>query len=338
MSATKATFCCMLAFFLASCGQVVKESLTTPATGFDQQSACATTKTIVVLPFADYSATDGDMEQSFKRNLAVMEALTDQLTAKGFRLPVYEDMVHYLVKNEIIQMGTNSRSTHPTQTSSIENELISGEWSEAMKNELRNQIKLQNKSKPQTTQGLDQKTIARLGREFKADYVLRGRLIKYSYENENTWHPLKKGVLPVFFGVTDRFMFGFADSELYDTVDGMAVGAGIGAGIGNSLDTPYSPATADYTNLNSLTWGAVGAGAAYLAKQGGKTKQAVVHLRIWVQDSSTGEVVWTNRAEVEVAPQSIYADRNEEKLFHTAVNQAVGALVEDFWMKSAVMM
>ena len=58
MSATKATISCMLAILLVSCGQVVKERLTTPATGLDQQSACATSKTIVVLPFADYASAD----------------------------------------------------------------------------------------------------------------------------------------------------------------------------------------------------------------------------------------------------------------------------------------
>ena len=268
-----------------------------------------------------------------------MESLTDQLTAKGYRLPVYEDMVQYLVKNEIIYLSsTGSKTGNASYTSSLENELVSGEWSDVMKNELKQQIKQQSKGKSPTMQGLDNKSIARLGQEFKADYVLRGRIIKYSYEDQNTWHPLKKGALPVFFSGLDKFMFGFTDSELYDTIDGMAVGAGVGAAVGNSLETPYSAATADYTNLNSLTWGAVGAGAAYLAKQGGKTKQAVVHLRVWAQDTASGEVVWTNRAEVEVAPQSVFADKNKEKLFHTAINQAIGALIDDFWMKSEAMM
>jgi hypothetical protein len=87
-----------------------------------------------------------------------------------------------------------------------------------------------------------------------------------------------------------------------------------------------------------VTWGLVGAGAAHLVNHSGDTPEAIVHLRIWVQDSATGEVVWTNRAEVKVAPESIYGDKRSSEMFKTAVNRATTLLVDDFWSKTKAIM
>lgn len=62
--------------------------------------------------------------------------------------------------------------------------------------------------------------------------------------------------------------------------------------------------------------------------------QAVVHLRVWVQSTATGEVVWTNRAEVKVSlsPQSDLVE-NKPALFETALSRAATTLMDDFWQK-----
>jgi hypothetical protein len=60
--------------------------------------------------------------------------------------------------------------------------------------------------------------------------------------------------------------------------------------------------------------------------------QAVVQLRVWVQNTATGEVVWTNRVEVKVAPKSdLTVDTNA--LFETALNRAATTLINDFWAR-----
>ena len=58
--------------------------------------------------------------------------------------------------------------------------------------------------------------------------------------------------------------------------------------------------------------------------------QAAVQVRIWVQDAYTGNVVWTNRANVQVSPESFFADYQYDNLFETAVEAAVTSLMEDF--------
>jgi hypothetical protein len=87
-----------------------------------------------------------------------------------------------------------------------------------------------------------------------------------------------------------------------------------------------------------VIWGLGGAGIAHLANHSGETPEALVQLRIWVQDSATGEVVWTNRAEVKVAPQTVYGDKRSKEMFNTAVNRATTLLVDDFWNKTKAIM
>lgn len=286
-----AFFCVILAFLVAGCGQVVTERLTTPQSQTGG-TRCAVTKSMVVLPFADYSYADDLSESSFKRNIAVMEALTDQLSGKGYRLPAYEDTVKYLIDNDIVKVVSFEGQGSGNYASSLQNELDTGEWSDQMKNELRKQIQIQDKSSSQPSQGMDKLTIARIGSDFKADYILRGRILKYDFrDTDDSWNPLKRGLIPIIFpDATNRFLFGIANPEFYDMVDDFA------------------------------TRGVVG--------------NALVHLRVWVQDASTGEVIWTNRAEVKVTPRTSFAGRNVDDLFHTAVNQAVFSLIEDFWMKT----
>ena len=86
----------ILALFLAGCGkgQVVVETLNV-AEG-PSASAAGNGKSIVILPFADYS--EGNLASAQRRNMLVTEALTDRLVVNGFSLPIQEDVFDYLVE------------------------------------------------------------------------------------------------------------------------------------------------------------------------------------------------------------------------------------------------
>lgn len=339
MSAIKGIFCGMLALLLAGCGLTVKENLTTNHPG--TTSSCAINKRMVVLPLADYTSLSDDFNTSCSRNMLIMEALTDQLTGKGFRLPIREDMVKYLVDNRIVKvMATND--SNPL-TSNLSSEMKSGEWSEFMRSAVSSMLTEENKrmsaaaGTPQgpPTNGLDLQALNRIGQEFSAHYIMRGRIIKYGIEQENTWLPQKKGLLPLFFSSSNRVLFGLAKSEGYDNIGAMAIGGGIGAMLGDSATSPYTLADRiDPSAANSTAWGIAGAGVGYLANQGGRTPQAVVELRLWVQNAETGDVIWTNRSEVTVAPESVFAKNDQQQLLKIAVTRAVQSLVSDFWAKS----
>jgi len=349
-----------LALLVSGCasGQSVTETLHTT----DMQtapSACTTDKTVVLLPFADYSSGD-DVMSVYSKSRSVTEALTDKFAGKGFKMPVQEDVTRYLVDEKIIRMASRDN------TSRLEKEL-SGEWSDEMKGELQNWIDADKKiaaadaggaGHPVNSpgvHGLDKRTIAQLGRRFNADYVVRGRIIEYNLQKEHSWNLRKKGILPFIMGGTTQAAFGFADSEEYDNLNNIALWGLAGALIGYHTDGPFEPETSVTTTSgtssttvssgdehaafwNSVTWGMVGGSAAHLVNHSGYTPEAIVQLRVWVQDAATGEVVWTNRAEVKVAPGSIYGDKRSTELFKTAVNRATTLLVDDFWNKTKAIM
>ena len=349
-----------LALFVSGCGsgQAVTETLhvpDVPAAG----NYCATDKSVVLLPFADYSSGD-DVLSVYERSRSVSESLTDKFVGKGFKLPIQEDVTQYLVDTNIIRLP-------PQEGSSMLKQELDGEWSDMMKDEFEKWIEADkaqtdalsggaaNPANAPGVHGLNKKTISKLGRRFNADYIIRGRIIEYNLQKEHTWSMRKKGVLPFIMRGTSQAAFGFAETKEYDDLNNIALWGLAGAIIGYNAGTPFTPesnitttagsvttsvSTGDSNGQfwNSVTWGLVGAGAAHLVNKSGDTPEAIVHLRIWVQDSATGEVVWTNRAEVKVAPESIYGDKRSSEMFKTAVNKATTLLVDDFWNKTKAIM
>ena len=220
----------ILALTLAGCGQTVIETLNVPgAPGFD---APGKGRTVVILPFADYSNAS-NLDSAYRRNIAVTESLTDRLVANGFSLPVQDDVFQYLVDQQVI----NLMPYDEVKSVSLVNEL-SNDWSDTMKGEISRYIAQQNvtteagASNSPGTHGLTTTTVTKIGRNFKADYIVRGRILEYKTRQEATWEPWKKGVLPFINGGTSRVLFGFASTNSYDELNQKITGAMIGARIG----------------------------------------------------------------------------------------------------------
>ncbi len=188
------------------------------------------------------------------------------------------------------------------------------------------------------THGLTQQEIVKIGRHFSADYIIRGRIIQYKEREDPSWAPWKKGVIGFVTGVTNKIAFGQARTDKYDNWGNMAAGAMYGALAGDDAHWPWSPSKPDQTILgvstsgdaNIIFWGAVGGGLGHMAHNTGKIPQAVVQLRIWVQDAYNGDVVWTNRIDVKVSPESVLADYQYDALFENATEKAVSTLIDDF--------
>jgi TolB-like protein len=320
----------LLTGMLTGCGQTTIETLkvATPAA----PNAAGKGMTAVILPFADYSYAD-DLESSHRRNMAITEALTDQLVASGFNLPVQEDVFHYLVDEEIISLASYDEG----RTTTMSYELMDDDWSGVMKEHIRYYINMENAGKHQTvagspgTHGLTAQNVVKIGRKFGADYIIRGRILEFKTRQEHTWAPWKRGILPFAIGSTNQVLFGFADSDKYDDWGNMLVGGTYGAIIGNNVQGPWGGASsAAGSGANIFFWGAVGAVVGNMAQHGGRTDQAVVQMRIWVQDAYSGNVVWTNRVDIKVSPESVLADRNFDTLFDNAITQGTTTLMNNF--------
>ncbi|SHO51963.1 hypothetical protein [Desulfopila aestuarii] len=322
MERIKYFFLGILALSMVGCGQTVVETLHVPEN--PGHNAPGVGKTLVILPFADYS-DGGSIASAQRRNMMVTESLTDRFLANGFSLPVQEDVFQYLVAEDIIQLYDARKS------SSISAALADSDWSDVMKGELQRYQAEQNMSKSDSpmdspgTHGLTPQAITKIGHDFNADYVVRGRILEFKTREDTSWEPWKKGILPFINNGSSRLLFGFADSENYDVFNNMATGALIGSIIGNNANSPTS-----HNGDNAAIWGAGGLVVGNINYHSGKVEQAAVQMRIWIQETSTGKVVWTNRVMVKVSPESVLADNQYDVLFNRAIEQGVTKLVDNF--------
>jgi len=321
----------ILALVMAGCGQTVVETLHVPEGA--GQNAPGNGKSVVILPFADYSFADS-LTSSYRRNLQISESVTDNFVANGFSTSIQEDVFRYMVEQNIINLVAYEQ----TGSKSLRNEL-NNEWSSQMKGILRSYISEQERvgdnkavSAP-GTHGLDETTIAQIGRRFNADYIVRGRILEYKTREDPTWEPWKKGFLPFLLQGTSRIAVGVAGSDEYDRYGQMAAGAAYGALIGYQTVWPFDGSTlfgASSATSNAIFWGGVGAVLGDMSYNSGKVEQAVVQMRIWVQEAATGNLVWTNRIRVAVSPESVYADQQYDALFNSAIEKGVSELVDNF--------
>ncbi|MFV0438412.1 MAG: hypothetical protein ACK5PS_13605 [Desulfopila sp.] len=328
---------CLLAILtltLIGCGQKVVEQLNVPEDpGYN---APGVGKTVVILPFADYSKGDSIASAS-RRNMMITETLTDRLRANGFSLPVQEDVFQFLVAEDVIDLAPYGEG----RTNSIQNAL-QDEWSETMKHELRRYAAMENVNNgdsPTATpgaHGLTLQTIHKIGRQFNADYIVRGRILEFKTRQDISWEPWRKGLLPFVNNGADRLLFGFASSDQYDEFNNMTTGGAIGSIIGHSANTPTHDRHDNFLGLsggdtaNTIIWGTAGLAIGKANYHSGRIDQAAVQMRVWIQEAATGRVVWTNRVSVKVSPESVLADNQYDVLFNRAIEKGITTLVDNF--------
>jgi TolB-like protein len=342
-------------FLLSSwgCGQKIKSSVKTNDT---QHGLVASEAQIVMLPFADYTAGKRP-DDSLRRQVKIQSALAHHLASAGYYVPMEEDTVQYLVDLGVISIIESPEMSSARSRRTLSREMGGG-WSDSMMEEI-NRVLVENELNNASGEhlkfnkvGLDKGTIKQIGRYFSADYILRGRIVEYDLREGQDINPVQQGILPFFFDSSSGLVFGFAKSENYDVWQDVAIGGAIGLAAGSTANTPFnSPSKSSavvgshprdmrvvtdtsggYSSsagLNAATWGAVGAGVAYLASEGGYVPKAVVQLSVALQDAKTGRVVWANRVEKEVEPKSVWSDPTDRKNIDLAVEEATKDIAKD---------
>jgi len=339
-----------LVLSMTACGSLVKESVVPVKDVRVTPEQSDPGRTMVVLPFADYSRGQTP-DDYFRRQVKLQEALSYHLARHGYLTPVREDVTQHLMDEGVIRVHENAARY---RNRAFMDELGGG-WSEDMLAEVRAVVAASTLDSSPTVEvqdvGLDRNRIREISRTFGAAYLLRGRIVEYEMRTEHTLNPFRRGVLPFFFDSASQLVFGVADSETYDLLGDLAIGGGLGALLGSEASHPFtSPSKErvpsghplfggttikesggydDYHTYNALFWGSIGAGAAYLAKHGGRTPQAVVQVSMALQDGRSGKVLWTNRAEVAVAPVSAWADQLPRSLMDRAVEVAAERLTQE---------
>ncbi len=343
---------------LAACGQVARETVSPVPT----ERIPSAGKAVLIMPFADYTP-DSTPELYWRRNILVLESLEDEFARYGLTTAPEEDVVRYLMDEHIIE-PPEVFFADISYNRYMQSEIESGVWSEEMVRELRYAITrndLVEKEHRKKRQGavsaggsvlhisLTSNEVAKIGDRFGVDYIVRGRLIEFRREAaRDDFNPFHIGVLPFVFNSSQRFFFGVAKTDNYELLDKMALGGIAGTAIGHAnknfpfdedketetsghpLFGPTVTDVTDYHALNTALWGLAGTGLAYLAHNGAKIPRAVVQIRIMVQDARTGRLLWSNRSEVEVMPESIYAEQEYRKLVAKAIRRATSSLVHSF--------
>ncbi len=323
----------IFALSLTGCGQTVIETLSVVDDGQNYNTPGAG-KSIVILPFADYSR--GSIGSAHRRNMTISETLTDRLVINGFSIPVQEDVFQYLVSQDIINLSAYQK----VKNSSLVAEL-SNDWSKQMKEQIKVYIDSEDSKadsaalKSAGVHGLSSQKLAKIGRHFKADYILRGRILEYKTRQEATWAPWKRGLLPFINGGATRIMFGFAGSDQYDETNEQLMGSMIGSTIGyHNATWPWDKGESVFGRTgrdgNTVVWAGAGYGLGKALHRSGRVDQATVQMRIWVQEAVGGNVVWTNRVRVQVSPETFMADKQYDTLFNKAIEKGVTTLIDNF--------
>ncbi|OCC16413.1 hypothetical protein DBT_0230 [Dissulfuribacter thermophilus] len=337
-------------FLISGCGSKVIETVSplTPPVSSDTSGI-----SIAILPLADY--TNGySIDDAARRQIKLETAISYELTRLGIYPALQEDVIQCLSDIGVIkiietpEVGSSQRF--------IQRELSSG-WSDEMRMEVQKILASNRGSSRWNTIktkkiGLDPGTLMAIGQRLGVDYVLRGRIVEYEIRDDRNLNPLQRGILPFFFDLSSATVFGVARSDTYDLWHDVSVGGLLGAVFGSSANHPFNapskktsilndghPRLGDSVvsesggfdgshGLNAAFWGAAGAGAAYLAYNGGKVPEAVVQVTLALQDVHTGKVLWANRVEKMVQPKSVWSDTSVRTQVDLAVEEAAKSLVQ----------
>jgi hypothetical protein len=321
----------------------------------DNTVVLAGIRNVAIFPFADYSHQQNHLGiDEWGGNIKIIEAVTDQFTAHGITVAVQEDVNTLLVDEKIIRPidedkylihGTvESQDDNYKKISTPEYEVGNTEHSPDMVNEILKVINVTDKKKKKTaaaspvlqgaTVGLPKQKIVELGDKLGVDIIVRGRIIDYGYKDIGTLNPLYRGFIPVVIDSVKDTLYGATNAYGYENdlenVENMAVGGSLGYAVGEKIkngDTYGAPGLA------------LGTASGWMASQHPKKakRSAVVQVRLYAQNATNGEVLWSNRAEIVYTPKSNFAydETHAKTMFDNAVKSGIKQLMDDFFKEAA---
>ena len=247
-----------------------------------------------VLPFADYSAQQEPVTyREWGGNIKIVEEIIDQLTSHGISVVIQEDINALLVDNEIIKPLDKEKY------------LIYGTGVGTPKYELKNYKHSQPIQKTLT------KIIDKKNETIKnpRSPVLQGATVGLTRDKiKEIGQILDADIL--FRGRIIEY--GYKDIETNSLSN-----RGIFPLIGQFLDNIFFGPSKDYDKDDNKN----------------EKRSVVVQIRIYAQDVSTGDMLWTNRTEIEYTPKSKYAYENKHPkvMFDHAVKKGIEDLMGSFF-------
>ncbi len=288
-------------------------------------------------------------------NAKIYERLAYSLAAQNIDPLPYENSLAILQEKGVLKI---QEGTAPKINPLMREFLEDPSWSPTMKEEIV-RAAYKNYKPPRVTFDLQkwaffrEEELLAAARRQGADLLFCGRITKLSLQDQETMNPFQIGLLPFVTKVPSRLLYGAPDSGRYARLQEVSIGAMLGALIGAEAKDPFEPprykteylghplfptvtktkvsGTDDYEVWNSLFWGALGGGVAFLASHGGYAPQASVGLSLTVYDVKSGRKLWMAYTKLKVVPQSVWAARAGDKLLEKALDEAVAKLMSKFW-------
>ncbi|MCX8044045.1 MAG: hypothetical protein N3B18_07975 [Desulfobacterota bacterium] len=347
----------LLVFVVGCSGAMTKTTISpspTPNVRYipaDNTIALAGIRKVAIFPFADYSHQQGQLgKEEWGGNNKIIEEITDHLVARGLSVAVQEDVNTVLVDQDIIRpidkekyllYGTVAEEdTSYQRIGTLEYEIANAQHAPEMIQEIQKILQFEGKKMRQApsispvvqgaTVGLTKEKVVEIAQILGVDLIVRGRIIEYGYKDIGTFNPLYRGIVPVVYGSVKDLFFGASGANGYESglesIENILFGGGIGAIVGNNAGDSKEEGAA------------VGAATGWLVGQRYKKakRSAVVQIRLYAQDGETGDVLWSNRAEIEYTPKSsfAYGATHPKVMFDTAVKEGVRILMESFFMEA----
>jgi hypothetical protein len=330
-------------------------------------------KKVAVFPFADYSyQQDSIRPDEWGGNIKIQEAILDHLVAHGLSVAVQEDVNTLLVDHDIIRpidesyliegtVNDQAKENPLDNVSSPEYTLVNHTYTQVMRDEIIDIIskggskhQSQKKNSPVVqgvTVGLSKEKVVELAQALDVDLIIRGRILDYGIKETASGSIRNSGVIPVVFRGTRDYLLGGAGSystgkdEPREGVLPSIFGDGRGFMLGGTESSGYEAGLDDVNNLalgtaagyaiSGGTGALIGAGTGYLVgQQPDRSKRsAVMQIRIYAQNGKTGDVMWSNRVEMEFAPGDNFDFENTHRrvMYDNVVREGVKALMDGFF-------
>jgi hypothetical protein len=322
----------------------------------DNTVVLAGIRNVAIFPFADYSYQQCHLgKDCWGGNIKITEAITDQFTSHGISVAVQEDVNTLLVDERdirpideeqyLIEGSVESQDTAHKKISTPEYEITGSEHSPDMIDEILRIIDFTGKNNKKknieaspviqgVTVGLSREKIIELGDKLGVDIIIRGRIIDYGYKDIGTLNPLYRGVVPVVIDSVKDTLYGATNAYGYENdlenVENMAIGGTTGYAIGEKA---WASSTHGAAGL------ALGTFSGWMSSQHPKKakRSAVVQVRMYAQNATNGEVLWSNRAEIEYTPKSNFAynETHPKTMFDNAVRDGIKQLMDDFFKEAS---
>lgn len=204
------------------------------------------------------------------------------------------------------------------------------------------------------TVGLTKEKVVELAQALDVDLIIRGRILDYGIKETASMSPYNSGFVTVIFRGTRDLLLGGKGS--YDSGAEKVRRGVVPSVFGDARSymwggTDYRNYESDLDDIDNLAFGAapglalssgstalLGAGAGYIiGNQPERSKRsAVVQVRIYAQNGATGEVLWSNRAEIEFTPANNFDNKNTHPrvMYDNAVREGIKSLMDGFFLEA----